>query len=133
MTEREFSSATRSADDGVETQAASSINGANPFVGLNRQQLAAAVARWGGSLARQPLVLASRVAGLTSEQLRVLAGTSKLAPDAKDRRFVDPAWNNPVWRRVAQTYLGTREDVLGSVDELDLDEKSADRARFALM
>ena len=34
---------------------------------------------------------------------------------------------------LAQSYLGTREAVLGSVDDLDLDDKSADRARFALM
>src|SRR5262249_61077331 len=51
----------------------------------------------------------------------------------KDRRFADSAWSGPVWKRVAQSYLGTREAVLGSVDDLDLDEKSADRARFALM
>jgi polyhydroxyalkanoate synthase len=133
MSEPGVSPAQGSAAEGVEAAATAAINGANPFVGLNRQQLAAAVARWGGSLMRQPLVLASRVAGLTGEQLRVLAGTSDLAPDPKDRRFADPAWNNPVWRRVAQSYLGTREAVLGSVDELDLDGKSADRARFALM
>ncbi len=78
-------------------------------------------------------MLASRVGGLTAEQLRVLAGVSRTAPDPKDRRFTDSAWNNPLWRRLAQTYLNTREAVLGSVDELDMDEKSADRARFALM
>ena len=49
MTEPGVSSAGKPADDGLEPQAASSINGANPFVGLNRQQLAAAVARWGGA------------------------------------------------------------------------------------
>ena len=46
---------------------------------------------------------------------------------------MDPAWQSPLWRRVAQSYLLTRESVLRSVDRLDLDEKSADRARFALM
>jgi polyhydroxyalkanoate synthase len=40
---------------------------------------------------------------------------------------------SPVWRRVAQAYLVAREELLGTVDDLDLDEKSADRARFALM
>lgn len=34
---------------------------------------------------------------------------------------------------MAQSYLVTRDRVLSSVDLLDLDEKSADRARFALM
>jgi polyhydroxyalkanoate synthase len=37
-----------------------------------------------------------------------------------------------VWRRVAQSYLATRDGVLGSVDQLGLDAKSAARARFAL-
>jgi polyhydroxyalkanoate synthase len=132
MGEPEYSPAQRSAGE-AEPPATAAINGTNPFVGLNRQQLAAAVARWGGSLARDPVVLTSRLLGLTAQQLRVLAGVSDLTPDAKDRRFVDSAWNTPVWRRVAQSYLGTREAVLGSVDDLDLDEKSAERARFALM
>jgi polyhydroxyalkanoate synthase len=64
----------------------------------------------------------------------VLSGSSEVTPDAKDRRFADDAWStSPVWRRVAQSYLVTRDRVLSSVDQLDLDEKSADRARFALM
>ncbi len=132
MAEPGFSPA-RGADDAVEPPATASIQGANPFVGLNRQQIAAAMARWGGRLAREPMVLASSLAGLTAEQLRVLAGISAVEPDPKDRRFTDPAWKNPVWRRLAQSYLGSRQAVLGTVDDLDLDEKSAERARFALM
>jgi polyhydroxyalkanoate synthase len=119
--------------DGHEPPATSAINGANPFVGLNRQQVVAAAGRWGVHLLRDPLVMASLTAGMTAEQLRVLIGVSKVAPDAKDRRFTDSAWENPLWRRLAQSYLGTRNAVLGTVDDLNLDEKSADRARFALM
>ncbi|MFC6007437.1 PHA/PHB synthase family protein [Angustibacter luteus] len=64
----------------------------------------------------------------------MLGGTSELAPDPKDRRFADAIWTESgLWRRVAQSYLLTRDCVLGSVDELELDQKSADRARFALM
>src|SRR5215207_3952943 len=96
MTETGVSPAQGSPADGVEPPATASINGANPFVGLNGQQVAAALARWAGALARRPLVVASRAAGLTGEQLSVLAGTSDLAPDPKDRRFVDPAWSSPV-------------------------------------
>ena len=55
-----------------------------------------------------------------------------MQPDAKDKRFADPAWPHPLWRRVSQSYLVTRASVLGSVDVLGLDVKSADRARFAL-
>ena len=39
-------------------------------------------------------------------------------PRPKDKRFADPAWSHPVWRRVAQSYLTTRGRVLDSVDEL---------------
>ena len=63
----------------------------------------------------------------------MLVGSPTSAPDAKDKRFADPAWHGPVWGRLAQSYLATRKVVLDSVDDLDLDDKSADRARFALM
>ncbi len=49
MTEPGVSEAGGTADE-VEPPATSSINGANPFVGLNRQQIAAAAARWAGRL-----------------------------------------------------------------------------------
>ena len=49
MTEPGFSPA-RGADDAVEPPATASIQGANPFIGLNRQQIAAAMGRWGGRL-----------------------------------------------------------------------------------
>src|SRR3954452_12257897 len=118
---------------GIDPPAAGVIQGGNPFVGLTAGQVAAATARWAGHLARRPTVLASRVASLGAEELRILAGASSTAIDPKDRRFTDPAWNNPVWRRLAQTYLATRDSVLSSIDDAGLDEKSADRARFALM
>jgi polyhydroxyalkanoate synthase len=55
-----------------------------------------------------------------------------MQPDPKDKRFSDPAWQHPVWKRVAQAYLVTGTRVLGSVDEFGLEPKSAARARFAL-
>jgi polyhydroxyalkanoate synthase len=132
VTETPITPALPTTEEG-EPPATSAINGANPFVGLTRQHVVAAAGRWGVRLLREPLVLAALTAGMTAEQMRVLAGISRVAPDPKDRRFTDTAWNNPLWRRLAQSYLGTRATILGSVDDLDLDEKSADRARFALM
>jgi polyhydroxyalkanoate synthase len=69
----------------------------------------------------------------SGEELRVLAGVSDVAADPKDRRFADPAWGSPVWRRLCQSYVATGKSLLRSVDELGLDPKSADRARFAVM
>jgi polyhydroxyalkanoate synthase len=115
------------------TNTLGSIRGANPFVGMTRAQLVAATARFAAQLARQPMVLGNETAGLAAKQLKVARGSSELKPDPRDRRFTDSAWQHPVWRRVAQSYLATRETVLGAVDEVDLDDKSAARARFVLM
>src|SRR5262249_29063338 len=53
------------------------------------------------------------------------------APPA--RRFLDETWrDHPVYRRWMQAYLAWREALLGLVDEVDLDEKSRERGRFAL-
>jgi polyhydroxyalkanoate synthase len=83
---------------------------------------------------KRPGIVAGSVREWASDELAVLLGRSAAAPEAKDRRFADPAWSESwLWRRVAQTYLVTAAQVLGTVDRLDLDDKSAERARFALM
>jgi polyhydroxyalkanoate synthase len=110
------------------------LGGANPFVGLTPGQVARAGARWAQALARHPRVLAESFGSWLADEALVVAGSSDVTPDVKDRRFADGAWStSPVWRRVAQSYLVTRDRVLSSVDQLDLDDKSAERARFALM
>src|SRR5580700_4250106 len=113
--------------------AEAAVLGANPFVSLTPEQMVRALGRWAAALGRHPTVLAAELLVWSSDELRVLAGASPVAPDPKDRRFADPAWSGPVWRRIAQSYLASRAGLLRSVDELGLDPKSAERARFALM
>ena len=115
-----------------EPPATAAIQGANPFVALTRGQVASAAGRWAAGLGRNPSVLVSEVLSWAGEEVRVVAGVSSTTPDPKDKRFADQAWDHPVWRRVAQSYLTTRASLIGSVDKLGLDVKSADRARFAL-
>jgi len=83
-------------------------------------------------MARHPGVVAGETVKWAGDEIRVVAGSSPAKADPKDRRFDDSAWSHPLWRRLAQTYLTTRGSVLHTVDELDLDTKSADRAKFAL-
>jgi polyhydroxyalkanoate synthase subunit PhaC len=110
------------------------VRGANPFVGLTPGQVASAGARWAQAFVRRPRVLTSSLGEWALDEARVLAGRSDAAPDPKDRRFTDPAWSESwLWRRVAQSYLVTRDRLIASVDRLDLDDKSCERARFALM
>lgn len=112
--------------------AALAMQGANPLAGLTPAQVASALGRWYLAFGRRPTVMVSEALKWASGQARVAAGASSIVPDPKDWRFADDAWDHPAWRRVAQSYLLTGRSFLESVDELNLDEKSALRARFAL-
>jgi polyhydroxyalkanoate synthase len=68
----------------------------------------------------------------SGEAVRVLAGRSQLSPERGDRRFADPTWDeNPVYRRVKQTYLAGVQTVDAVVDKADVDWRTRERARFA--
>ncbi|HEV1996896.1 MAG TPA: alpha/beta fold hydrolase [Candidatus Dormibacteraeota bacterium] len=109
------------------------IGGANPLIGLSPLQVAAAAGRWGRHLLTDPAVAVDHGFRLAGDLARILAGSSSVVADPKDRRFVDPTFaQNPVYRRVMQAYLAWRAELLATVDDLPMDEKSADRARFAL-
>jgi len=70
-------------------------------------------------------------ARLWQEWIRITFGQADLAPDPKDRRFSDPAWEeNPLYRRAAQRWLAWRRSLEGWVEKTDLDELDRQRARF---
>jgi polyhydroxyalkanoate synthase subunit PhaC len=118
---------------GSEIPALSAIGEGSPLVGPSRAQLLAALARWGTHLLRDPILLAARGSSILAEDLRILAGASTVEPETKDKRFSDDAWSRFAWRRLEQAYLSRRAALLATADEVDLDPKSAERARFALM
>jgi polyhydroxyalkanoate synthase len=119
--------------DGDIDRAAATIGGANPFIGLSPRDIGAALVRWAGRLLTDPPVAADHGLRLAGGLVRALAGSSTIEPDRGDRRFADPAFQtNPAYRRLLQSYLVSRAELLATVDDLRLDEKSADRARFAL-
>src|SRR5262249_38703816 len=99
---------------------------------MTARHMISAGGRWAGAASRHPLVATSEALNWASEQAKVLAGASTVLPDAKDHRFSDPWWDNPLWRRVAQMYLATDQTLQGSVDKFGLEPKSAARARFVL-
>ncbi|MBV8295808.1 MAG: alpha/beta fold hydrolase [Acidimicrobiia bacterium] len=109
------------------------VLGANPLVGLTRGQIAAALARLGQRVAVEPGVALSDAMVAVSELLKVAVGRSDVSPTKGDKRFTHPAWSqNPVYRRVMQGYLVEARALLAIVDDVDLDAKSRERARFAV-
>ena len=109
------------------------VLGANPFVGLTRRQIAAALGRVLQRAAVEPGVVVADLTDAAHQLIEVLVGRSDVAPAPTDRRFAHPAWSsNPVYRRLLQTYLVESRTLLGLVDHVELDRKSRERARFAL-
>jgi polyhydroxyalkanoate synthase len=109
------------------------ILGANPFVGLTRRQVGAALGRLMGRVAVEPGALVTRAVDTGRQLVEVALGKSDVAPDPADKRFADPAWTkNPGYRRLLQAYLVQRDALFRLVDDVGLDDKSRDRARFAV-
>ena len=111
--------------DQLLTQPASSI--------VQRLLPAGPAVRFLSAAARRPQRVATRVGDLTAELGRITVGTSAVAPARNDRRFADPAWTqNPVLRRMVQTYLATCTAAEGLVQDVPMDWSDAEKMKFAV-
>ena len=81
----------------------------------------------------QPGPVARESARLMLELTEVAVGASPLSIPEKDKRFADPAWTeNPVYRRLAQSYLAwsAAVDRLADTPELESDWRRLAQARY---
>ena len=63
--------------------------------------------------------------------IKIMTVKSDLAPNPKDKRFQDPAWQyNPFMRAGMQYYLAVQKGASHWLEDLELDELERDRARF---
>jgi poly[(R)-3-hydroxyalkanoate] polymerase subunit PhaC len=109
------------------------VLGANPLVGLTRAQIAAAIARLARHLATDPALVLATGLRAGGDLVDVAVGRSAAQPAKGDKRFSHPAWaQNPIFRRLMQAYVVDVAAVMRLVDEVDLDVKSRERARFAV-
>jgi polyhydroxyalkanoate synthase len=105
----------------------------NALVSMDRSQILAAAGRLAGRAALSPGLVARKSLGLAREVVEIAIGRSDRLPEPGDKRFADPAFErHPGYRRVMQGYLAVRAALHGLADEVELDAKSRDRARFAL-
>jgi polyhydroxyalkanoate synthase subunit PhaC len=83
-------------------------------------------------LVRHPERAARDAGGLGLELARVAAGSSRVTPAKRDRRFGERAWqDNWALHRVMQSYLATCETVDRLISDADLDWRTERQARFA--
>lgn len=115
----------------LENEAAQSTTALGPLVGLAREDFVGAVALLLRETASDPGRTFKHMQGLGEDVVKILSGKSDLAPDPKDKRFMDPAWRfNPFFRAGAQYYLAVQKGMKNWLQDLELDELERDRANF---
>ncbi|APG62420.1 class II poly(R)-hydroxyalkanoic acid synthase [Sphingorhabdus lutea] len=102
-----------------------------PLSGLAREDFAGAV----GLLLRQTMENPDKnfkaMSSFSEDVVQIMTGSSDLAPDRKDKRFMDPAWQfNPFFKAGAQYYLAIQKGVKGWIEDLEMDALERDRANF---
>jgi len=100
---------------------------------LRRFRPDSAILRLAANLAHRPQLVSQQAALLGAELAQIARGSSELAPNRKDRRFADPAWSeNPVLRRVLQSYLAASQAATSLLAGAELDWRDDERLRFVL-
>ena len=115
----------------LENEAAQSTNALGPLVGLAREDFVSAVALLLRETASDPSRFLRHGTAMAQDMVKIMTGKSDLAPDPKDKRFMDPAWQyNPFFRAGAQYYLAVQKGMKNWLEELELDELERNRANF---
>ncbi|MCX9146718.1 PHA/PHB synthase family protein [Erythrobacter sp. WG] len=115
----------------LENEAAQSTNALGPLIGVAREDFVGAVALLLRETASDPSRFIRHSTAMAQDMVKIMTGKSDLAPDPKDKRFMDPAWQyNPFFRAGAQYYLAVQKGMKGWLEELELDELERNRANF---
>jgi polyhydroxyalkanoate synthase len=103
----------------------------NPMLGVAREDLIGAVGVMLRETAGRPVKTLKHMKKFGDEVVKIVSNRSELQPDAKDKRFLDPAFKfNPFYKAGMQYYLAVRKGVGDWMEELDFDETERARASF---
>jgi polyhydroxyalkanoate synthase subunit PhaC len=120
-------------DGDIREQAAQHTLAANPLVGVRGGDILDSARGLIGQVMWNPLVAGKHYMRFLGELGRIATGGSALEPDAKDKRFSDPAWRENVgYKALVQCYLAWANALNGFVDETQLNKRDAERARFVV-
>src|SRR3984893_11725229 len=126
----EIGDAGASSDEVLE-QAAQPTLAANPLVGVRGRDILDSARALLDHMMSKPGIAAQQYLSFLGELGRIVTGASELAPDAKDKRFADPAWKESgAYRALAQCYLAWGRSLNRFVEEATMDKRDAERARF---
>jgi polyhydroxyalkanoate synthase subunit PhaC len=115
------------------TDAAEQILGANPLLGLDREELLAAGRRLLRLMTVNPQVLIEENLAFGRECIAIALGRSKIAPDPRDRRFGHVVWQKSgYYKRLMQGFVAWRDMLNRVLDRADTTTEDRERARFVL-
>ncbi len=104
---------------------------ANPLIGIQGSDVAAAARSLLGLIAVSPQRATLHFASYIKELTSVVKGDSTLAPDPKDRRFADPAWqSNFIYQRLMRSYLATQRELSEFIAHSSASTREKGRAQF---
>ena len=120
-------------DQATASDAAEEILGANPLLGIDREELLVAGRRLLRLMTLNPQVLIEENLAFARELVAIAMGSSKVSPDPKDRRFGHPVWQkNPYYKRLMQGFIAWRDMLNRVLDRADTTSDDRERARFVL-
>jgi polyhydroxyalkanoate synthase len=115
------------------TDAAEQILGANPLLGLDRDELLDAARRLLKLMTLQPEVLIEENLAFGRELVAIAMGQAKTAPDPRDRRFSHAVWQKSgYYKRLMQGFVAWRDMLNRVLDRADTTTDDRERARFVL-
>jgi polyhydroxyalkanoate synthase len=115
------------------TDAAEQILGANPLLGIDREELLAAGKRLLRLMTLNPQVLIEENLAFGRELLAIAMGSSKILPDTRDRRFSHVVWQkNGYYKRLMQGFVAWRDMLNRVLDRAETTSDDRERARFVL-
>src|ERR1700754_2398089 len=116
-----MASETGISDSELRAQAADTTLAANPLIGVRQEDIVESAGVLFQRIMANPGLAATQYAAFLGELGRIASGRSDLAPDAKDKRFADPAWKNSAgYRALAQSYLAWSGALNRFVDQAEM-------------
>src|SRR5690349_16121998 len=104
---------------------------ANPLVSVRTADLASSAGYLLKAVGLSPLKAGAHLGGYLKELRGIVGGNSSIAPNPKDKRFADPAWQSNVFlRALLQSYLAGQSELTRFIDSTDLAPMDKSRARF---
>ncbi|MEZ5709499.1 MAG: alpha/beta fold hydrolase [Blastomonas sp.] len=112
-------------------EAAQSTMALGPLMGLAREDFVGAIGVLLRETASDPARTMRHAQAFSEDVVKIMTGQSDIAPEPKDKRFMDPAWQfNPFFKAGAQYYLAVQKGMKRWIEDLELDALEKDRANF---